>query len=225
MTELHEQESVRERVRFDVSSDGAVDGDDGADHLGETLRYVCRMGNQIGALLDTGELERLSTMSSLTVTARVAGAATDASIKVEVEAQEWPRLPVVAVPGMDVQDAIDRALRRVTIDLTSDWAAIITDESRLVGVVEEESSDLMFEVGLRVLAILGALGEALRETAVRLDFVRGSLLLAAIGEHALYTHADKFHVTEVVRTVAGVQCLLADANLARARVLAGPVRA
>jgi hypothetical protein len=221
----------RERVRFDVLPDGTVEGDDGADgHLAETLRYTCRMGSQIGALLELGELERVSTLSSLSVLARVAGVSPHVSIKVEVEAQKSSRPRVVAVSGVTVQDAIDQALRRVTIDLATDWAAIITDDGRLVGAVHDESmgqgaSEHVLEVGVRALAVLGALDEALREIAVRLDFVRGSLLVAAIGEHALFALADKFDVSEVVRTVAGVQGLLAEVDLAHAYPVTASTRA
>jgi hypothetical protein len=222
MTESYERGSVRERIRFDVNPDGSVDGDDGAEgQLAADLRYVCRMGSQIGTFLDLGELERLSTLSNLAVMARVSGVSPDLSIKVEVEMQGTRRPQPVAVAGVGVQDAIDRALRLVTIDLASDWAAIITAEGKLVGAVHDESlgrgaPEFVLEVGERVLAILGGLAELLRETAVRLDFVRGSVLVAAMGDHALYTHADKFDVGQVVRTVASAQGLLATAELNRA---------
>ena len=222
MSDHNEPDLARERVRFDVHSDGTVEGDDGDDgHLAETLRYVCRMGRQIGALLELGELERVSTLSALAMMARVAGVSSEVSIMAEVEAQPLARPQMVPVSGMTVQRAIDRALRRVTIDLASDWAAIITDESRLVGAMHDDSAEQgvrqsVPEVGLRALAILGALDVSLRETAVRLDFVRGSVLVAAVGEHALFTHADKFDVSEVVRTVAAVHGLLAGVNLSRA---------
>lgn len=220
MTESSERE--RERVRFDVLPDGSVEGDDGADgHLAETLRYTCRMASQIGALLELGELERVSTLSNLAVMARVSGISPNLSIMVEVERQGTMRSAPVAVAAVGAQEAIDRSLRRVTIDLASDWAAIITDESRLVGAVHDESlgcgaPESVFEVGERALAILGALDRSLRETAVRLDFVRGSLLVAAIGGHALFALADKFDVSEVVRTVSAAQTLLSGADLARA---------
>lgn len=222
MTEFYEHEHTRERVRFDVDPDGIVEGNDGADgHLAETLRYVCRMGSQIGALLGLGELERVSTLSNLAMMARVAGVAPHVSIKAEVEVQGTGRPELTPAAGMNVQEAIDRALRRVIIDLATDWAAIITDEGRLVGAVHDEYTaqgppESLHDVGLRVLAVLGALDESMRETAVRLDFRRGSVLVAAIGEHGLYTHADKVDVSEVVRTVTAVQSLLAGADLARA---------
>lgn len=218
--ESYEQERVRERVRFDVHPDGTVEGDDGADgHLAETLRYVCRMGSQIGTFLALGGLERLSTLSNLALMARVAGVSPDLSIKAEVEFQGTRPPAPLAIPGITVQDPIERALRHVTIDLASDWAAIMTDDSRLVGAMHDEAMgrgtpDSVFEIGVRALAILGALDESLRESAVRLDFVGGSLLVAAIGQHVLFTQADKFDASEVVRTVAGVQGLLAGAELA-----------
>lgn len=231
MTESRDRERARDRVRFDVHPDGTVEGDDGSEgRLAETLRYVCRMGSQIGALLEVGELERVSTLSSRTLMARVAGVSPHVTIMVEVEALDTRRPEVVAVSGVGVQEAIDRALRRVTIDLASDWAAIITDDSRLVGAVDDEAMgrpvpESLHEVGVRALAILGALDVSLRETAVRLDFVRGTLLVAGIGQHALYTNADQFDVSEVVRTVAEVQGLLAGVQLAHARHITDTTRA
>ena len=45
----------RDRLRFDIDPDGTVEGADA--ELAATLRYVCRMGGQIGALLGLGEAE------------------------------------------------------------------------------------------------------------------------------------------------------------------------
>jgi len=221
LSESYEWERARERVRFDVNPEGIVEGDDGDDgQFAATLRYVCRMGSQIGALLELGELERVSTLSTLTLMARIDGVSPHVSIKAEVEMQGTQRPELVPAAGMNVQEAIDRALRRVTIDLATDWAAIITDESRLVGAVHDIYTDgppeSLLEVGVRSLAVLGALDESLRETAVRLDYMRGAVLVAAIGEHALFTQADKVDVSEVIRTVTAVQSLLAGADLARA---------
>lgn len=222
MTESHDREPARERVRFSVRPDGTLEGDDGAEgHLAETLRYVCRMGSQIGALLELGKLERVSTLSPVALMARVAGVPPHASIKAEAEIPGTERPELVPAANMNVRDAIDRALRRVIIDLATDWAAIITDQGRLVGALHDEyatrgAPESVLEVGVRALAVLGALDESLRETAVRLDFPRGSVLVAGIGKHALYTHADKLEVSEVIRTVTAVQSLLAAADLARA---------
>lgn len=211
----------RERLRFSVLPDGTVEGDDGdGGNLASALRYACRMGSQIGELLELGGLERLSTLSNLAVAARVSGVSPDLSITAEVEMQGTKRPELVAVNIANAQDAIDRALRRVTVGLASDWAAIITAEGHLVGLVHDETigpgdPEVLQEVGVRVLAVLGALDASLRETAVRLDYRRGSVLVTTIGDHALYTHADKVDASEVVRTVSAVQGLLATADLAR----------
>lgn len=223
MTESYERDRARERVRFDVFPDGTVEGDDRyGGNFAATLRYACRMGSQIGALLGLGELERLGTLSSLAVMARVAGVAPDLSIRAQVEFLEMPPPePVAAMAVGNVRDAIDRALRRVTLDFACDWTALITDQGQLVGVIHDEAMgtgipESVDEVGVRVLAVIGALDEVLRKTAVRLDFVRGSVLVVAIGQHAIYAQADKFDASEVGRTVAAVQTLLAGVGLQRA---------
>lgn len=222
MNESLGQDGARDRVRFDVLSDGTVEGDDGDDgQLAATLRYVCRMGSQIGALLDLGELERISTLSTRALMARVAGVSPDVSIRAEVETRETTGPELIAAASLSVHDAIERALRRVTIDLATDWAAIINDQSRLVGAVHDQyaargAPESVLEVGVRALAVLGALDQSLRETAVRLDFLRGSVLVAGIGKHALYSQGDKLDVSDVVRTVTAVQSLLAAADLGRA---------
>lgn len=231
MREYTDPDSARKRVRFSVAPDGSVEGDDGAGgQLAGTLRYVCRMGSQIGTLLAIGELERLSTLSRLSLLARVGGVSPHLSIKAEVETQQTPRPERKLVSGIDVQQAIDRSLRRVTKDLASDWTALISDDMRLVGAVHYESASEdapppVFEVGLRALAVLGALDERLRDTAVRLDFLRGSVLIAAMGEHAIFTHADRFEVDEVVRSsVAAAQGLLAGVVLSRAPTISASRR-
>ncbi len=212
----------RERLRFAVLPDGTVEGDDGDEgNLASTLRYACRMGAQIGDLLELGGLERLSTLSNLALAARVSGVSPDQSITAEVEMQGTQRPDLVAVTTINAKDAIDRALRRVTVGLASDWAAVITAEGNLVGLVHDETMgagdpEVMQEVGVRVLAVPGALVETLRETAVRLDYRRGSVLITTIGDHALYTHADKVDASELVRTVGAVHGLLANADLAHA---------
>lgn len=221
----------RERLRFAVLPDGTVEGDDGDEgNLASTLRYACRMGGQIGELLELGGLERLSTLSDLAIAARVSGVSPDLSITAEVEMQGTKRPELVAVVAANAKDAIDRALRRITVGLASDWAAIITAEGHLVGLVHDETMgsvdpDVMQEVGVRVLAVLGALTVSLRETAVRLDFRRGSVLVTNVGDHAVYTHADKVDASELVRTVSAVQGLLGTADLAHAPRVAASRRA
>ena len=228
---MTEGDRIRKRVRFVVNPDGSVSGDDGtSDRLAATLRYVCRMSSQIGDLLGDGELERFSTLGSVAVLAKVSGVSPRLRIEAEVETQPATPRARAMNSGMAAREAINVSLRRVTLDLASDWSVLVTDDRRLVGSVEYESSGRatppeILEVGARALAVLGALDEQLRETAVRLDFVRGSVLIVAIGPHTLITHGDKFEVTEVVSdTVSAVQGLLAGVNLVGAISVARPRR-
>lgn len=221
----------RERLRFSVLPDGTVQGEDGdGGNLASALRYACRMGSQIGELLQLGGLERLSTLSDRAVTARVAGGLPDLSIRAEVEMQGTERPEMIALSAVNAKDAIARALARVTTGLGSDWAAVITAEGDLVGLVHDETMgpgdpDVLQEVGVRVLAVVGALAVSLREIAVRLDYRRGSVLVTTIGDHALFTHAERVEVSEVVRTFGAVQGLLATADIANAPRVTASLRA
>lgn len=223
MIESTRQEEAR--VRFDVLPDGTVEGNDGAGgQLAATLRYVCRMASQIGALLELGELERVTTLSSLPLTARVSGVAPDLHIKAQVaplQRQITHVAPSSAAPPLSAQELIRQAVKRVTIDLGSDWAAFITDEGRLVGAAHDiagrgAAPDELREVGVRALAILGAFDPALVGAAVRLDLVRGSMLVSPVGVHAVFAHTDNVDVSEVVRTITAVTGLLAGAQVKRA---------
>lgn len=227
-----ESQSV-ERVRFDVGPDGTLEGDDGAaGHLAGMLRYVCRMGSQIGALLELGDLERLSTLSSVAVLARVAGTPPEQSIKAEVQyvAASVPRPDAAAGVGLTVQQLIERVLRSATLDLTCDWVALVSDDSRLVGAMHDESVPegvpaSVLEVGVRALAVMAALDEAMRESAVRFDFPRASVLVVPVGEHALFMCADKFESSEVLRSVALVHAHLDRVDLRAAAHVTSSVRA
>lgn len=212
----------RDRLRFDIDPDGTVEGADA--ELAATLRYVCRMGGQIGALLGLGELERFSTSSTVAVMARVAGTSPHLTIKAEVEMRDIrPRGPVRSV-GLTSRQAINQSLRRVLVDFGSDWAAIITDDKRLVGARNRTSTRravpaIVHEVGVRALAVLGALDEALRESDVRLHFVRGSVLVVALGDHALFAQADKFEESVAVSTVWAIQSMFESLDLTYAHMV------
>lgn len=212
----------RDRLRFDIDPDGTVEGADG--ELATTLRYVCRMGGQIGVLLGLGELERFSILSTVAVMARVAGVSPHVSIKAEVESREMRRRQPAAPLELTPRQAINQALRRVMVDFGGDWAAIITDDKRLVGAKNRTATNravpaVVHEVGLRALAVLGALDEALRETDVRLHFVRGSVLVVALGEHALFTQADKFDESVVVTAVGELQGMFRGVDLTFAHMV------
>lgn len=227
MTETTRQETARDRVRFDVLPDGTLDGDDGtAGHLAGMLRYVCRMGSQIGDLLELGELKRASTLSDLALTARVSGVSPELHIMAQLAPliQTSHYAAAAVAPRLSAQELILQALKRVTIDLGSDWAGFITDDSRLVGAVHDNitgrgAPDSLHDVGVRALAILGALDPEIIGTAVRLDFARGSVLVSPIGQHAAFAQADNLDVSEVVRTFTAVQGLLAGAEVTRADIV------
>lgn len=216
MSKEEQGASDRERLRFDIGPDGTVEGADG--ELATTLRYVCRMGGQIGALLGLGELERFSTLSTVAVMARVAGVSPHVSIKAEVEMRVVRRPEPVAAVDVTSRQAISQSLRRVMVDFGGDWTAIITDDKRLVGAKNRTSTRrdvpaIVHEVGIRALAVLGALDEGLRETDVRLHFVRGSVLVVALGDHALFAQADKFEENVVITTVPAIQRLFEGVDL------------
>lgn len=222
MGKQDQQALERERLRFDIDTDGSVEGPDG--ELATTLRYVCRMGGQIGALLGLGELERINTLSTVAVMARVAGVSPHVSIKAEVERRDIRRPEPVAPLGLTSQQVIDQSLSRVMLDFGGDWAAIITDDKRLVGAKNRASTRravpaVVQEVGIRALAVLGALDEALRETDVALHFVRGSVLVVALGDHALFAQADKFDEGVVVTTVPAIQSLFNGVDLTFAHLV------
>jgi hypothetical protein len=219
----HEDEALeRDRLRFDIDPDGTVEGADG--ELATTLRYVCRMGGQIGALLGLGELERITTLSTVAVMVRVAGVSPHVSIRAEVERRDVRGREPVARVDVTARQAINQSLGRVIVDFGGDWAAIITDDKRLVGARNGMSTRravpaAVYEVGIRALAVLGALDEALRETDVRLHFVRGSVLVAALGDHALFAQADKFDESAVVTTVSAIQSLFRHVDLTYAHMV------
>lgn len=222
MRNLSRQALQPERLRFDIDPDGSVEGVDG--ELATTLRYVCRMGGQIGTLLGLGELERFSTLSTMAVMARVAGVSPRVSIKADVGMRVLPPTEPQSALNLTSREAIDEAMRRVMVDFVADWVAIITDDKRLVGarnrvVNGRQVPAVVHDVGERALAVLGALDEGLRETDVRLDFARGSVLVVALGGHALFTHADKFEDDVVVPTVSAIQSMFDGVDLRYAHMV------
>lgn len=212
----------QERLRFDIDPDGSVEGADG-EHA-TTLRYVCRMGGQIGELLGLGELERFSTLSTVAVMARVAGVSPHVSIKAEVGRRVIGQPEPVAAVHLTPRQAINGALGRVMVDFMGDWAAIITDDKRLVGARNRAANRrrvpvVVHDVGVRALAVLGALDEVLRETEVRLDFARGSVMVVALGDHALFTQADKLDESVVLTTVSAIQSMFKGVDLTYAHMV------
>ncbi|KRF37211.1 hypothetical protein [Nocardioides sp. Soil805] len=212
--------------RFTVAADGTVSGDDGdSGRLAVSLRYACRVAGQLEFLTGAGDLEWVSTVSSTAVTARVGWSlAREVTLSAEVEGGA-PRPPkeFTVVGGSDVHAALAHCMQRVRQMLGTHWGAVITGDKRVVGAAVPQSGggvlDSMAalpEVGIRALAVLGALEERYRETCVLLDYAHGTLLVAAIGDHALYAFADKVDTRVVAEIVDEVRAVLSPDDLARA---------
>ncbi|WP_107774983.1 hypothetical protein [Nocardioides sediminis] len=216
--------------RFTVAADGTTKGDDGASGgLAASLRYACRVAGQLEFLTGAGDLEWVSTVSSTTVTARVGWTlAREVTLSAEVEAGE-PRASkeFTVVGGADVHAALGHCMQRVRQLLGTHWSAVITGDKRVVGAAVPQSGSGVLdsmaalpEVGVRALAVLGALEERYRETCVLLDYQRGTMLVAAIGDHALYAFADKLDARVVSEVVDEVRAILVPAQVADADTIA-----
>jgi hypothetical protein len=212
--------------RFTVAADGATTGDDGdSGRLAASLRYACRVAGQLEYLTGAGDLEWVSTVSSTAVTARVGWSpAREVTLAAEVESGP-PRAPqeVTVVAGTDVQAALAHCLQRVRQMLGTHWSAVVTGDKRVVaaavpqpggGVVDPTAA--LPEVGVRALAVLGALETRYRETCVLLDYAHGTMLVAAVGDHALYAFADKLDAGVVAEIVDEVRATLSPADVAAA---------
>lgn len=230
MTEYDASPPETPARRFTVAADGTIHGDDGASGgLAASLRYACRVAGQLEFLTGAGDLEWVSTVSSTTVTARVGWSlAREVTLSAEVEAGE-PRAPkeFTVVGGADVHAALGHCMQRVRQLLGTHWSAVITGDKRVVGAAVPQSGSGVLdsmaalpEVGVRALAVLGALEERYRETCVLLDYQRGTMLVAAIGDHALYAFADKLDARVVSEVVDEVRAILVPAQVAGADTIA-----
>lgn len=230
MTEYDASPPEPQTRRFTVAADGTTRGDDGASGgLAASLRYACRVAGQLEFLTGAGDLEWVSTVSSTTVTARVGWSlAREVTLSAEVEAGE-PRAPkeFTVVGGADVHAALGHCMQRVRQLLGTHWSAVITGDKRVVGAAVPQSGSGVLdsmaalpEVGVRALAVLGALEERYRETCVLLDYQRGAMLVAAIGDHALYAFADKLDARVVSEVVDEVRAILVPAQVAGADTIA-----
>jgi hypothetical protein len=178
------------------------------------------MAGQIEPLLDLGALQWLTTVSGTAVTARVGQSAGDFTVTAEVEERE-ARTPMAAsVDAGGAHAALRKCLLRVRDDLEAEWCAVMTWDKRVVGALLPDAGRaavdvraVLPEVGLRALAVLGSLDEAYRETAVVLEYARGSLMLVAIEGDVLFAAADKFDTAIAVRVIDRVRSVLAPHDL------------
>jgi hypothetical protein len=230
MTEHDDTPPQQTARRFTVAADGSTTGDDGASGgLAASLRYACRVAGQLESLTGAGDLEWVRTVSSTTVTARVGWSlGREVTLSAEVEQGERPAGKELTVGGgADAHAALELGLQRVRQLLGTHWCAVVTGDKRVVGAAVPRSGSgaldsmaALPEVGVRALAVLGALEERYRETCVLLDYRRGTLLVAAIGDHALYAFADKLDAGVVAEVVDEVRAVLAPDQVARADTIA-----
>ncbi len=223
VTEIAERTAPMSRRRFAIAADGSITGgDETSDQLGAALRYVCRMAGQIETLLGVGRLHWLTTLSGTTVTARVGrSGAGDMTVTAEVERRETRAPTHLATPDADgAHAAMRQCLKRVRNGLDADWCAVITSDQRIVGALLPEPGSplgdvgaVLSEVGLRALAVLGALDVPYRETGVLLDYRRGSLMVVAVDGDVLFAFADKFDPTIASRIIHEVRAVLAPHDL------------
>ncbi len=220
--------------RFSIAIDGVVTGDDGTGgQLAASLRYAARMASQVDSRTGAGDLVRVITISGVTVIARVdAGVDDELALTVHVEPTVLPQpgrsVPIRAGHG---SGRVARGLHLTHQLLDVYWSAIITDDKRIVGRAVHDSEratpstmEDLSAVGLRALAVLGAIGPRFRETAVLLDYERGSLLVVPLGEHALFAMADRFERNRVIELVEGLRRIITPRDITRAFAVIDPQR-
>ncbi|WP_457205179.1 hypothetical protein [Nocardioides sp. P5_C9_2] len=229
MTESEAISSTASARRFTVAADGTTTGDDGdSGRLALSLRYACRVAGQLDLFTGAGDLEWVRAIGSTTVTVRVGwGQGSAPALSAEVGAGE-PRTPkdVVVVGGADVHAALGHCMQRVGQMLGTHWSAVITGDKRVVAAAVPRSGTGLLdpvaalpEVGVRALAVLGALEERYRETCVLLDYAHGTTLVAAIGDHALVAFADRLDTRVVADIVDEVRAILVPGDVARAEAV------
>lgn len=217
--------------RFTVRADGSTSGDDGdSGRLAVSLRYACRVAGQLEFLAGVGDLEWVRTISgTAALTARV-GWTQDHEVTVAAEVETGPSRTsrkVAETGGRDVQAALAHSLQRVRQMLGTHWSAVVAGDKRVVAAsvpqVGNEVPGAMAalpEIGVRALAVLGALEGRYRETCVLLDYERGTLVVAALGDHALVAFADEVDTQVVAEIVDSVRGLLSSADIAGAPTVA-----
>ncbi len=209
------------RRRLAIDGNGTVTGDAALRQLGANLRYACRMASQIEPLLDLGPLRWVSTVGSTAVTARVTVSEGITTMLAEIDEHAVAtRVPSPSVAAESPHEAIRNALRRVRDGLEVEWGAIITWDKRLVGVLLPDAVSksapvcaVLSEVGLRAMAVLSAFDESYRETAVVLEYARGSLIVVAIGNDVLFAFGDEIDKSLAGPVIRGVRSVLAPHSL------------
>lgn len=210
------------RRRIAIAADGSVTGDETPDVVVAALRYACRMASQVEPLLDLGQLQWLTTLSGTAITARIARAGDGLSVTAELEERPHRLARHAFSDTSDANGAAKRSLLWVRDELEAEWCSIITAEKLVVGavlpdpkIVPVDVRAVLPEVGVRALAVLGALEVAFQETSVILQYARGSLLLVAIRGDVLFAFGDRFDPDIARPLIERVRSLLGPHNLAR----------
>lgn len=223
-----EVESRQDR-RFSVLTDGTVRGDDGDDgRFAASLTYAARLATQVEFLLDVGTLEELTTVSELAITAVVTrddAGGVGLSVRVDPGPFRQPKVLTV-VGGADVHTAIAHCVQRIEQTPGVRWGAIVADDKRVVGaslprvgVAAGEVFSALPNVGVRALAILGAIDEPLRDSWVQLSYERASLLVASLGPHCIYAVVDELAPDPFGEAIDEVRAILSPYDLSRAESL------
>jgi hypothetical protein len=219
-----------EARQFGVHTDGTVRGDDGAGgRLAASLRYAARLAGQVEYLLDVGDLLELATVSREALTARITrddAGGVGLSARVDRQPYRQPKVLTV-VGGADVHAALAHCVQRVQQTPGVRWGAIIADDKRVVGASLPQAGAAVLEsvsalpnVGVRALAVLGAIEEPLRESWVQLTYERAIVLVASVGPHCLYAVVDDVKGVPFGETVDEVRAILAPYDLSEAATLA-----
>lgn len=224
-----EVESRQDR-RFSVLTDGTVRGDDGdGGRFAASLAYAARLATQVEFLLDVGTLEELTTVSELGITAGVTrDDAGGVGLSVQVEPQPFRQPKVLTVVGgADVHAALAHCVQRIEQTPGVRWGAIIAEDKRVVGAslpragaAALETFSALPNVGVRALAMLGAIDEPLRESWVLLRYERATLAVASLGSHCIYAVVDELVPGPFGEAIDEVRAILSPYDLSRADALA-----
>lgn len=216
--------------QFSVLTDGTVRGDDGdGGRFAASMRYAARLAGQVEYLLDVGDLLELSTVSRTAITASITrddSGNVGLSARLESQAHRQPKVLTV-VGGADVHAALAHCVQRVQQTPGVKWGAIIADDKRVVGASLPTSGAAVLEsvsalpnVGVRALAVLGAIEEHLRESWVQLTYERATVLVASVGTHCLYAVVDDVKAGPFGEAIDEVRAILAPYDLSGAATLA-----
>lgn len=212
-----------ERVRFGISSDGSVHGNDGSEGLlAADVRYAARMAVQMGELAGLGNPDWLVTLGRVQLRMRVEMAASGMQVEAEMDIEPGSMRRPTASPSHAVPEVqLAHAMQWADVVLHAQWIAVISDDSRVVALFHPEgtaapSPPIVSEIGARALAILGAIDEPYRDYGTIIDYEHGDIFAGEIGGHAVYALARRFDAEQVIDAVLGLRSRLDPSVIDRA---------